>query len=102
TYTITQGENMDKFGTYTGKVTIENVKGDVNRLKWQLDTSGPSSGLGFVVDNTLCAGFSPDGNVGVAVYLVDGGTLTGQWLNYKTDGNLGKEVLAGPPGLEGV
>jgi len=102
-YKITAGTNPDNMGSYTGRVDFEYVRGDVHRVLWMLESSPPARGLGFLVEsNMFCAAFNPAGDVGLAVYSIEGGTLTGQWVDHTTDGYTGKEVLKGSPSLEGT
>lgn len=102
-YKITAGANPDNFGSYTGRVDIEYVRGDVHRVLWMLESSSPARGLGFLVDeNMFAAAFNPAGDVGLVVYSIEGGTLTGQWVDHTTNGYTGTEVLEGPPSLEGL
>jgi hypothetical protein len=55
--------------------------------------------------NELWIAFAPEGAVALAVYEIDGGKLTGQWvpINAAKDGQatLGSETLEGPASLNG-
>lgn len=99
-YKISDSVNLFGKPSYTGTVNITNKRG-IYRLIWNIPQSPRYEGVGIVVDNILCVGWSESGSYGVVVYKVEGGKLKGEWTTSKSDG-IGKEDLEGPKGLSGV
>jgi len=95
----TQGKDTD--GTaYGGKVTITQDAG-VYKIGWELGSYGNYKGTGLLIGDVLAAAYGQGKPYGLAVYQVDGGKLTGKWV----EGGkkvLGGETLEGAPGLAGT
>lgn len=100
-YAITYGLNPSNKTTYTGNVYIAQG-GETYKLLWEFFGSVPYAGVGIVVDNTLCVGWSSGDGFGVVVYKVEEGKLKGRWTSSALGGLIGFEDLEGPVGLNGV
>lgn len=99
TYTITLGLNPSKT-TYKGTVDITDIA-QTYKLIWKIPVSPVYGGIGIIIDNILCVGWSSGGDYGVVVYKVEGGNLKGKWAILGSDA-IGSEDLEGPAGLNGV
>ncbi len=88
-------------GQYTGTVTVQNLA-EHYAVTWQLPGQPHYSGVGIPMGDLLGVGYSVSTEFGVAMYRVQGGRLTGKWTSSATASQLGKEVLQGPAGLNGV
>lgn len=100
TYAITSATNPGGAGGYSGTVQLAN-QGDHVTLDWTIANAPAFKGVGIVEGSTLGVGWGTGSNYGVAVYRVDGGTLTGKWATFLNQGKVGTENLKGPAGLNG-
>lgn len=101
-YNITYALNPSNNIPYAGNVYIAK-EGQTYRLLWEFLGSIPYEGVGVVMDNTLCVGWSNlGGGYGVVVYKVAQGSLKGKWTTPALGGLAGIEDLEGPTGLNGV
>lgn len=99
-YKITSATNPGGVGGYAGGVQLTR-QGDHYTVDWAIANTPPYKGVAIVEGQTLGVGWGTGQNYGVAVYKVDGGTLTGKWATFLTQGKVGTEKLSGPTGLSG-
>jgi hypothetical protein len=101
-YVIEQGLSPGATAGYRGSVTVDVAADDVHRLSWTFPDGSAHTGVGFIEDATLAVAFANAGVPhGVVVYRIDGGTLTGRWVNAAPGSRPGRETLSGPAGLTG-
>lgn len=96
-YTV-KGANPDG-KPYTGEVSIAQ-RGRAVYVQWRIDgADNPLQGFGLITGKTLSVSYAqtgPYGAVGfVAVYTIDGETLTGEWPD--GEGGINPEVLTKAP-----
>jgi hypothetical protein len=99
-YKIASATNPGGAGGYAGTVQVA-PQGDHFTIAWTIANAPAFKGVGIVEGSTLGVGWGTGTNYGVAVYKVDGGTLTGKWATYANQGKAGTESLSGPAGLNG-
>lgn len=89
--------------SYDGAVQIEQL-GRVHVVLWKLADGQAYKGIGLRQGDVLGAAYGPPGTrFGVAVYKIDGGKLTGLWVDSRDlKSELGKETLEGSPDLNGA
>ena len=101
-YKVTQGVNPAG-GTYNARVVVEPRETfNVYRIHTKVGDAPPTHSLAILSGDTLAAGWSDTPGYGVVVYRVEGGRLTGAWLADSSGDEMSKEVLEGPPGLDGT
>lgn len=103
-YRIT-GQTVSKSRTYAGELEIEQ-SGAAYSLAWRLDAGHTYGGTAIYVDGVLggvyWTGARPSRDLGIVVYQINGGELTGTWIPAGAKSNsLGRENLKGSPGLDG-
>jgi hypothetical protein len=100
---LVRGEAPKKERLYSGALRIAD-SGPGYRLGWVLDQGEVYDGTGLYIDNVLgavyWAGQKPGPDVGVVIYRIKDGELTGTWLPAASD-ETGRETLRGSPGLAG-
>lgn len=100
------GNTVSKTRSYTGQLTIER-RGAAYSLAWRLDAGDAYGGTAILADNVLGAVYwpgsgKPGGDLGIVVYKINGGELTGTWIPAgATADKLGRETLKGRAGLDG-
>jgi len=100
-YDISYGVNPESRAPYSGSVIVV-PDGPAYWVAWKFFGSPGYEGIGLVVDNTLCVGWSDGGFYGVMVYKVSKDKLKGKWVDAFSTGQVGAEELKGPAGLNGV
>jgi len=100
---------MEKLGS--GLITVGEKKGDGYPVTLDYTKGGGPNwqGVGFYKeiygDKTLWIAYGTPKTVGLCVYEIDGGKLTGKWLPWYIDGTAkttGTEVLSGPAEKDGA
>jgi hypothetical protein len=86
---------------YKGTVDIK-ARGDFYDLAWSPADKETFQGIGIVEGDVLGATWGFQGEYGVAVYTIKGGSLSGRWASTNSPGETGIEKLEGPEGLEGT
>ena len=99
---------VEKIGN--GTITFSPKKGDAYPVNFDHTQNGGPSWAGVAVyleafgDKNFWAAYGTPKTVGMCVYAIDGGTLTGKWYPWYIDGeakNVGTENLKGPDTLDG-
>lgn len=93
-----------------GAITFGPKKGDVYPAIFDYAAGGGPSWAGVAAykvvsgDRYLWTAYGTPKTIGLCVYEIDGGTLTGKWYPWYCDGdpkNVGTETLSGPASLDG-
>ena len=100
---LVRGEAPRQERVYSGALRIAD-SGPGYRLTWILDQHEVYSGAALYIDNVLgavyWAGRDPGPDLGVVIYRIKDGDLTGTWRAAASD-KTGLETLRGSPGLAG-
>lgn len=87
--------------TYEGDVAIQPL-GHVKAVLWRLNSGDAYKGIGLEAGSVFGVAYGGARPFGLVVYRVDGGRLEGRWSLAGENGKgVGREVLQGPPGLNG-
>ncbi len=100
-YSISRGVGANN-SEYTGKVKILGLGEDRYELYWRIPDTREYQGIGLLDHGKLCVAYSSNTGVGLVIYKIDGGKLSGKWFTTKTELEPGYENLQGPPGLNGT
>lgn len=100
-YVIEMSRMPAGVGSYRGSVEITTKSTNFYALDWSIVKNPPYSGIAIQRGNVLGVGWGQGSAYGVAVYAIEGGKLTGKWAASSTGDLLGREVLEGPPNLDG-
>jgi len=95
-----KGSDANGGNPYSGTVVLKK-DGPVYGIDWELGKGGSYAGTGIFADNVLAGAYGDGKPYGLAVYRVNGGTLSGQWL-VGGKNTLGTEVLQGAKELAGT
>jgi len=88
--------------TYDGDVDIQPL-GKVLAVLWRLGTGDGYKGIGLESGSVFGVAYGIDKPFGLVVYHVTEGHLDGRWsLAVENGASIGREVLDGPAGLDGV
>jgi hypothetical protein len=99
-FEIVESSRPDGKGGYRGIVTIQQ-HGPSFGVDWKLKSGEAYTGVGILNGDVLGVGYG-DGLSGLAVYQIQGGTLTAKWLLAATPEQVGEYQLTGPASLNGV
>jgi hypothetical protein len=94
-----KGSDANGGNPYSGTVTLKK-DGPVYGINWELGKGGDYTGTA-ILDNVLAGAYGDGQPYGLAVYRINGGTLSGQWVAGGKN-NPGTEVLQGAKELEGA
>jgi hypothetical protein len=88
--------------TYDGDVEIAPL-GKVLAVLWRLGTGDAYKGIGLESGSVFGVAYSIDRPFGLVIYRIKGGELDGRWsLAAENGAAIGREILQGPVGLDGV
>jgi hypothetical protein len=101
-YEISASANPGSGSSYAGLVSVT-AREKAFDVYWDIRGGRPFKGVGVVVGNVLCVGWSTTQaeRIGVAAYRRAGSRLLGTWTMSQMAGQLGTEALEGPDGLDG-
>lgn len=99
-FEIVESSRPDGKGGYRGIVTIQQ-HGSSFAVDWKLKSGEAYTGVGILSGDVLGVGYG-DGLFGLAVYQIQGGTLTAKWLLPATPQQVGEYQLTGPASLDGI
>lgn len=86
---------------YEGAVAIEPL-GHVKAVLWRLNSGEAYKGIGLESGSVFGVAYGNAKPFGLVIYRVQGGHLDGRWSLAVDNGKgVGREVLQGPPGLNG-
>jgi len=98
-FEIVESSRPDGKGGYRGKVTIQQ-HGPSFGVDWKLKSGEAYTGVGILNGDVLGVGYG--NGLSLAVYQIQGGTLTAKWLLSATPEQVGEYQLTGPASLNGV
>ena len=93
-----------------GGITFAPKKGEVYPATFDFSAGGGPAWMGVAAysdafgDKVIWSAFGTSKTIGLCVYDIDGGTLSGHWYPWYVDGdakNVGTEVIKGPASLDG-